>query len=49
MRFLTKKIRDIMTSPMKKKEILRVVGLYLLSLLAGLFIAGLCYAFEYGF
>ena len=48
MRFLTKKIRDIITSPMKKKEVLCVAGLYLLSLLAGLFLAGLCYAFEHG-
>ncbi len=42
------KITDIIISPRKRENVLFVFGLYLLSILAGLFFACLVYASEYG-
>ena len=48
MRYFKKKIRDIIISPQVRKEVLFVIGLYLLSILVTFIIICLIYAAEYG-
>jgi hypothetical protein len=48
MRNLRGTIKDIIKSRQARKDFLFVIGLYLLSILAGLFLAGLFYVTEFG-